>query len=477
VDVDKGAKAMTPADIASLVKEEHSYFKSGATLDVSFRREQLERLRGMIRSNQDRIQEAVYEDMRKPPFEMFASETAFLLAEVDYALKKLACWTSPAKVPGPLAFFGADCRVYPEPYGVALIVSPWNYPFMLLFAPLIGAMAAGNCCVLKPSEISPCSSHAIAELVSETFDPRYIAAVEGGMEVNTPLLEQEFDYIFFTGGTVVGQEIMKAAAEHLTPVTLELGGKSPCIVDEHVRLRYAARRIAFGKWLNAGQTCIAPDFLFVHRDIKPRLLEELKHAVRSFYGADPQRSRNYARIIDSRHFERLSGLLGEGNIVIGGESDASDLYIAPTVIDEPGWDARVMRDEIFGPILPVFAYRDLDEAIEVVNSRPKPLALYFFSLDKERQRRILRETSAGGVCINTTMLQESTQTLPFGGVGNSGMGAYHGKASFDTFSHYKGVLDQRLPLDMVLRPPYPDSKVFNRILQRLLINGRKCRPR
>jgi len=477
MDLDMEVKAMTPEDIAALVEEQRHYFKSGVTLDASFRRQQLERLRGMIRSNLDRIQEAVYEDLRKPPFEMFASEIAFLLAEVDYALKKLACWTSPAKVPAPLAFISAACRIYPEPFGVALIMSPWNYPFMLLFAPLIGAMAAGNCCVLKPSEVSSRSSHAIAELVRETFDPRYIAAVEGGMEVNLPLLEQEFDYIFFTGGTVVGREVMKAAAEHLTPVTLELGGKSPCIVDERARLRYAARRIAFGKWLNAGQTCIAPDYLLVHEDIKPRLLEELRHALRSFYGADPRRSRHYARIIDSRHFERLSGLLGEGEIVIGGERDASDLYIAPTVIDEPGWDSPVMREEIFGPVLPVLTYGDLDEAIKAVNSRPKPLALYFFSLDKERQQRILRETSAGGVCINTTMLQESTQTLPFGGVGNSGMGAYHGKASFDTFSHYKGVLDQRLPLDMVLRPPYPDSRIINRVLQRLLLGGRKCRTR
>jgi len=475
--MNKGAKALLPVEIADLVGEQRRYFQSGATREISFRREQLEKLRGMIRANQDRITKAAYDDLRKPPFEMFASEIAFLLAEVDFALKKLTCWTSPAKVPGPLAFIGAESRIYPEPYGVALIISPWNYPFMLLFAPLIGSIAAGNCSVLKPSEVSPHSSHTIAELVSETFDPRYIAAVEGGMEVNKPLLEQEFDYIFYTGSAVVGKEIMKAAAEHITPVTLELGGKSPCIVDEHPRLRYAARRIAFGKWLNAGQTCIAPDYLLVHQDVKPQFLEELKKAVHSFYGSDPQRSRHYARIIDKRHFERLSQLLGEGNIVAGGETDAEDLYIAPTIIDEPGWDAPVMREEIFGPIIPVFAYRDLDEAIEVVNSRPKPLALYFFSLGKGKQQKVLREISAGGVCINTTMLQESTQTLPFGGVGNSGMGGYHGKASFDTFTHYKGVLDQKLSLDMMLRPPYPDSKLLNRILQRLLLSGRKCRPR
>jgi aldehyde dehydrogenase (NAD+) len=469
--------ALSSEEITELIQEQRGYFRAGTTRDVSFRREQLERLREMVRQNRDRIMQAVVEDLRKPPFEMFASETAFLLAEVDFALKNLSCWTDPSRVKGPLLFLGAECRVHPEPYGVVLIISPWNYPFMLLFAPLIGAIAAGNCAILKPSEASPHSSHVIAELISETFDPRHIAVLEGGMEVNEPLLQQDFDYIFFTGSTSVGKKVLTAAAEHLTPVTLELGGKSPCIVDEFPRLRYASRRIAFGKWLNAGQTCIAPDYLLVHRDIKQRLLDELAKAVHSFYGPDPQHSRHYARIINGSHFARLSRLLEEGTIVLGGESDADDLYIAPTIIDEPGWEAPVMREEIFGPILPVISYRGLDEAIELVNAGPKPLALYFFSEDRRKQHKVLRETSAGGVCINTTMLQESMQTLPFGGVGNSGMGAYHGKASFNTFTHYKGVFDQRLPLDMVLRPPYPDSKLINGILQRLLLTGRKCRSR
>jgi len=475
VHINEGVNPVPAVDITGLVEQQRGFFVSGATREVSFRRAQLEKLREMIKANRDGITKAAFKDLHKPPFEMFASEIAFLLAETDFALKQIACWASPVKASSPPALLSAKSLIYPEPYGVALIISPWNYPFMLLFAPLIGSMAAGNCSVLKPSEVSPHSSHAIAKMVSETFDPRHITAVEGGMEVNDPLLRQRFDYIFFTGSTPVGKEIMKAAAENLTPVTLELGGKSPCIVDERVHLRYAARRIAFGKWLNAGQTCIAPDYVLAHRDIKPRLLQELQKAVRSFYGSDAQRSRHYARIIDIRHFDRLSGLMGEGSIVVGGARDAADLYIAPTVIDEPGWEAAVMREEIFGPILPVFAYRDLDEAIEIVNSRPKPLALYFFSLEKDLQRKVLREISAGGVCINTTMLQESTQTLPFGGVGNSGMGAYHGKKSFDTFTHFKPVLDQKLPLDMVLRPPYPDSKVLNGILQRLLLSGRKCR--
>ena len=468
---------MYPAEIARLVEKQRTYFASGVTRDVSFRRAQLEKFEGMIRANEDRIQRAVHDDLRKPPFEMYASEIAMLFAEADFALKGIDCWTRPVKVSNPPIYWSAESRIYPEPYGVTLIFAPWNYPFMLLLAPLVGAIAAGNCTVLKPSEISAHSSRVIAEMVAETFEPRYIAAVEGGMEVIRPLLEEKFDYLFFTGSPAVGKSIMKAAAKNLTPVTLELGGKSPCIVDERVRLRNAARRITFGKWLNAGQTCIAPDYLLVHEKIKPRLLEELEKSVRSFYGSDPKRSRHFARIINQRHYERLFRLLEGGKIVIGGDSDEDDLYIGPTVIDEPGWDTPLMQEEIFGPILPVLSYRDLDEAVAVVNSRPKPLALYFFSRDRARQERMLRETSAGGMCINTTMLQETTQTLPFGGVGNSGMGGYHGKATFDTFSHYKSVLDQRLPFDAAMRPPYPDSKAVNTVLRRLFLSSRKCRPR
>lgn len=465
-----------PEEIADLLREQRDYFAGGETRELPFRRESLERFRRMITGNQERIKRAAYDDLRKPPFEMFTSEIAFMLAEVDFALKQLDCWAGAREVPGPPIFLKSRNLIRPEPYGVVLIVAPWNYPFMLLLAPLVGAIAAGNCAVLKPSEISANSSRVIAEMISETYEPRHVAAVEGGMEVNLPLLRERFDYMFFTGGPSVGREIMRAAAENLTPLTLELGGKSPCIVDERVRLKYAARRIAFGKFLNAGQTCIAPDYLLVHRDIKPRLLDELGRAVRSFYGDDPRRSRSYARIISQRHFDRLSGLLEEGDIVIGGQVDAGDLYIAPTVIDGLDWESRAMQEEIFGPILPVLSYSELGEAIEAVNSRPKPLALYLFSLERDKQERVLRETSSGGVTINSTMLHESTQTLPFGGVGKSGFGAYHGKATFDTFTHYRSVLHQRLPLDFVLRPPYPRSELLNRALQRLLLSGRRCRP-
>jgi len=462
-------------DIKRLVEEQRAFFDSGATRSLSFRRGRLERLRDVIRANREEMARAAWEDLRKPPFETFASETAMLLAEIDYALKNLTCWASPARVPGPPIFPGAESLVVPEPYGVALIMAPWNYPFVLLLAPLVGAMAAGNCAVLKPSELSPRSSGLIARMLGEAFDPGYIAVVEGGMEVNEPLLRERFDYIFFTGGAAVGRLVMKAAAEHLTPVTLELGGKTPCIVESDARLRRAARRIAFGKWLNAGQTCIAPDYVLVQREAKERLLQEIGASIRSFYGRDPKRSRHYARIINARHFQRLTGLMEDGHVLMGGATDTSDLYIAPTVIDEPGWDTPVMTEEIFGPILPVLSYRDLDEAIARVNARPKPLALYFFSRDRDKQRRIIDETSSGGICINITLLHESTQTLPFGGVGESGMGAYHGRASFDTFTHRKAVFNQRLPLDAALRPPYAENRVLKAVMQRLLLSGRRCR--
>ncbi len=468
---------MSLPDISGLVKRQREFFASGATRDVDFRRAQLEKLKKLLKDYQGRISEAVAQDLRKHPFEAFFSESAFLLSEIDYALRHLDCWTRPQEVQSPRVFLGADSRIYPEPYGVALIIAPWNYPFNLLLTPLVGAMAAGNCAVLKPSEVSSHSSAVIASMIAGEFDPGYIAVVEGGMEVNEPLMREKFDYIFYTGGTVVGRAVMEAAARHLTPVTLELGGKSPCIVDRGVRMGYTARRIAFGKFLNAGQTCVAPDYLLVQREVKRPLLEAIRHAVRSFYGDDPGASRHYTHIINERHFERLERLMEEGEIVMGGERDRSNLYIAPTLIDEPPLDAPIMQEEIFGPVLPVIAYDRLEEALDLVNSRPKPLALYFFSPDRALQERVLRETSSGGVCINSTLLQESTPTLPFGGVGDSGMGGYHGKASFDTFTHFKSVLRQRLPLDDLIRPPYPDLPVLNRVIQRLLVQGRKCRRR
>jgi acyl-CoA reductase-like NAD-dependent aldehyde dehydrogenase len=341
---------------------------------------------------------------------------------------------------------------------------------------MVGSIAAGNCTVLKPSEISEHSSNLVGKMIADTFEPNYIAAVEGGIDVSKRLLEEEFDYIFYTGGTAVGKIVMSAAAKHLTPVTMELGGKNPCIIDSEIRVKYVAQRIVFGKFLNAGQICLAPDYLLVHSSIKSQFLEEIVRAIRKFYGSDPSSSRDYGRIINKQHFARLSSLLKEGNIVIGGDLNEDELYIAPTVIDNLSSDTKVMQEEVFGPILPVLSYDDLDEAISMVNSMPKPLALYFFSQDSTKQERIMRETSSGGITFNSLFMHGSTSTLPFGGVGDSGMGAYHGKASFDTYTHYKGVLYLRLPMDFWLHPPYPrflESELTKGLFQRLLrVRGR-----
>lgn len=466
---------MDQLDISGMLRAQREYFASGVTKDFSFRLEQLQKFRSMIKKYQEDIIEATRKDLHKPRYETFLSEIAQMFAEVDYAINNLKCWMTPRGVKTPPVFIGARAWIYPEPYGVSLIVSPWNYPFMLLLAPLVGSMAAGNCTVLKPSEVSENSSHLIADMIAATFDPGYIVAVEGGMEANQPLMEEAFDYILFTGSPAVGKAWMEAAVKHLTPVTLELGGKSPCIVDREVHLNIAAERIVWGKFLNAGQTCIAPDYLLVDEKIKPQLMERIKHYIRSFYGDDPSTSRNYTHIINERHFDRISRLLDDGHVAIGGDMKRSELYIGPTVIDELTWESPAMQEEIFGPILPVFTYRTLDEVISMVNAGPKPLALYFFSTSTSKQEKILRETSSGGVTINSTLLHISTQTLPYGGVGNSGMGAYHGEYSFDTFSHHKAVFHEKIPIDFIIRPPYPDFKILNRVVQRLLLLGRKCR--
>jgi acyl-CoA reductase-like NAD-dependent aldehyde dehydrogenase len=396
--------------------------------------------------------------MKKPQREAYASEIGMVLHEINYAIGNLKSWAKPRRVRTPRDHFLASSFIYAEPLGVILIIGPWNYPFQLVLSPLVGAIAAGNCSVLKPSEIASASSDVIASLIGHHFEPGFITVIQGGAETTQRLLAEKFDYIFFTGGTRVGKIVMEAAAKHLTPVTLELGGKSPCIVDRDVHIEYAARRITWGKFLNAGQTCVAPDYLLVDRSIKDELLERMKTCIREFYGDDPSRSPDYGRVISERHFDRLSQLLQGGKIIIGGDADAGDRYIAPTVIDHVSWNDEIMQEEIFGPILPVIEYGDLEEAISAINGRPKPLSLYFFSRNRGNQERVLRETSSGGVCINDTIIHLGTRTLPFGGVGESGMGSYHGKASFDTFSHQKSVLRRSFLFDTKLRyPPYRDK--------------------
>jgi aldehyde dehydrogenase (NAD+) len=343
---------------------------------------------------------------------------------------------------------------------VVLIIGPWNYPFSLMIEPLLGAIAAGNCAILKPSEIAPHTSAIVAELIHKTFESDYITVIQGGVETSQQILAEKFDHIFFTGGTKIGKIIMEAAAKHLTPVTLELGGKSPCIVEPDIDLKTAARRITWGKFINCGQTCIAPDYLLVDRTIKSELITELKQSIQEFYGTDPATSPDYPRIISDQHFQRLSSFLQDGNIMIGGQTNPENRYIAPTLIDNIALDSPIMQEEIFGPILPMVEYGDLTEAINLINSRPKPLALYLFSQDKAKQTRVLENTSSGGVCINDTVVHISVRDLPFGGVGDSGIGRYHGKTSFDIFSHKKSVLKKSFIFDLDWRyAPYTQGKL------------------
>lgn len=447
---------MDKLHILKLIENHRAFFSTGRTKDLSFRIEQLKILRKAISNHEAAIFEALKQDLNKPAFEAYGGDTAIVINEIDHTLKHLRSWAKPKKVKTPFAYYPSRSFILPEPYGVALIIGPWNFPFQLLFGPLVGAMAAGNCVLLKPPVAAPYSTRLIAAMIRDHFDPSYISVVEGGAETGQLLLEEKFDYIFFTGGPATGRLVMQAAARHLTPVTLELGGKNPCIVDADTQLDYTARRIVWGKFFNAGQSCVAVDYLLVDKRIKQPLLDLIARTINIFYGADPSQSPDYGRIVDNMHFDRLSRLLGQGMIIVGGRTDRAARYIAPTVIDGISGNEPIMEDEIFGPLLPVIEYGDLTEAIAMVNSRPKPLALYFFSRDKQKQELVLSETSSGGGCINDTMIHE-TARLPFGGVGESGIGKYHGKASFDTFSHVRSIVKSGFMFDVPLRyPPYKD---------------------
>lgn len=444
----------TQESIQTLIRQQRAFFRTGKTKDVDFRIERLQSLRQAVTDAQDAVMAALHADLRKPELETYATEIG-IVREIDYVLKHLKSWAKPRKVASPVDQFPAVAKVHPEPLGVVLVIGPWNYPFQLILSPLVGAIAAGNCAILKPSELAPATSQLVADLIRKTFDPGHVAVIEGGVEASQSLLAEKFDHIFFTGGTAIGKVVMKAAAEHLTPVTLELGGKSPCIVDRDVSIPETARRITWGKFINTGQTCIAPDYLLVDRQVKPALLEAIQAQIKEFYGDDPSQSPDYGRIISDKHFARLERLLQDGTIVVGGQVNAGDRYIAPTVIDGVSPGDPIMQEEIFGPILPVLEYDTLEEAIAFINDRPKPLALYVFSRNKDVQTQVLSDTSSGGACINDTIMQVGVSELPFGGVGDSGIGSYHGKASFDTFSHQKSVLYKSFWLDLKWRyAPY-----------------------
>ncbi|MFP4299889.1 MAG: aldehyde dehydrogenase [Spirulinaceae cyanobacterium] len=456
---------VTAPPIPALVQQQREFFNTGCTKPLEFRIAQLQKLKEAIVNYEDDIVKAVQADLGRPAFEAYFEMAA--ISEVSLALKKLKSWMKPQRVSTSIDQFPSCAWIQPEPLGVALIIGPWNYPFQLLISPLVGAIAAGNCAILKPSESAPHTSAVVAKLIRSVFEPHYVAVVEGDVEVSQKLLAEKYDHIFFTGGTAIGRIVMAAAAKHLTPVTLELGGKSPCIVDADIHVENSARRIVWGKFLNTGQTCIAPDYLLVNRKIKKPLMSAMKQYLQEFYGPDPSLSPDYGRIISPKHFERLAALLDSGEVVVGGHTNPDNRYIAPTILDKVSWDSPVMQEEIFGPILPVLEYDRLEDAIAAINDRPKPLALYLFSRSREIQQQVLASTSSGGVCINDTVMQVGIPKLPFGGVGESGMGRYHGKASFDTFSHFKSVLKKGLWFDLKWRyAPYtPDQlKQIKRIV-------------
>ncbi|MEL7475214.1 MAG: aldehyde dehydrogenase, partial [Cyanobacteria bacterium J06555_12] len=447
---------MTRPASPDVVARQRQFFSTGQTKSLEFRLEQLECLKQAIIDRQEDILAAAKADLGRPAFEAYFEIAT--LAEVNKALKDLTRWMRPEKVKLGIDQFPGSAWRQPEPLGVVLIIGPWNYPFQLMMSPLVGAIAAGNCAVLKPSEHAPHTSKVVADIVNAAFEPDYVAVFEGEVDTSQQLLKEKFDHIFFTGGTEVGRIIMQEAAKTLTPVTLELGGKSPCIVDADVKLDVAARRIAWGKFINAGQTCIAPDYILVDRRIQDAFIGQMRTTIAEFFGDNPEQSSDFGRIIHDRHFDRLVQFLSDAQVAIGGDSDRDRRYIAPTVLNNVSWDDAVMQEEIFGPILPVQVYDSLDEAISKINSRPKPLALYVFSSSSDVQERVLNSTSSGGACINDTVMHVGVDTLPFGGVGDSGIGAYHGKFTFDTFSHYKSVLKKGLWLDLKWRyAPYTEA--------------------
>ncbi|OHD69207.1 MAG: aldehyde dehydrogenase [Spirochaetes bacterium RBG_16_49_21] len=441
--------------LRSLLQKSREFFNSGKTRDIEFRLAQLKKLREAVSANKGQILKALGDDLKKPGFEAYTSEIGMLFQEIDYASAHLKQWTRHRTVGTPTALAPAKSRIVPEPYGMVLIIGPWNYPFQLTMAPLVGAIGAGNTAVVKPSELAPATSEVLAGIIGAAFDARYITVVQGGVDITHELLVEKFDYIFFTGGTEIGKIILQAASNHLTPVTLELGGKSPVIVDKDASLDMAAKKIVWGKFINAGQTCLAPDYLLVHHEVKSELLERIKRYIHEFYGDNPKQSKSYGRIVNERHFHRITRLLRSGAKIIGGRADLSQLYIEPTVIDEVTLNQPLMKEEIFGPILPVMTYRNLNDALSIVKSLPKPLALYIFSNNKKTVEQVTSGTSSGGVCVNDLVVQIGNYYLPYGGVGASGMGAYHGKASFDTFSHYKSIMIRSRFIDIPRRyPPY-----------------------
>jgi aldehyde dehydrogenase (NAD+) len=441
--------------VEELCKRQRSFFESGLTKDLEFRKECLQKLKKGIIAHEADIMKALKEDLNKSPFETYATEIGMVLEEINFMRKNMKKLLNVKQVRTPITQFPASSRIYQEPFGTVLIMSPWNYPFQLAMVPLVGAIACGNCVIIKPSNYSPATSNIINQIISKIFQNNHVAVIEGGRTVNQSLLDHKFDLIFFTGSIEVGKIVMEKAAKHLTPVVLELGGKSPCIVDKTADIKMAGKRIAWGKCLNSGQTCVAPDYLLVHKEVKEQLCKEIMRNVQKMYTEFPENNSEFPKIINRKHFERLNSLIETGRVIYGGRSNEATNQIAFTLLDGVAWEDEIMKEEIFGPILPIIEYENLDEIIQRINQRPKPLALYLFTRSREVEHKILGRISFGGGCVNDTIVHLATSYMAFGGVGESGMGAYHGKESIRTFSHSKSVLKKSNLIDIPIRyAPY-----------------------
>ena len=455
---------MTDLEIAALLQKQRAFYQSGATVSTAFRIAQLKKLYAVVQKYQTEINDALHCDLGKSHYEGFMCESGLVLTEISYMIKHTRKFAKRKTVLTPIAQFHSHSYKQPVPYGNTLIMSPWNYPFLLTLDPLADAIAAGNTVIVKPSAYSPATSNIVEKIIKECFSPEYIAVVTGGRAENTALLDQKFDFVFFTGSQAVGKEVLRHTAEHLTPAVLELGGKSPCIVDSSANIRLSAKRIVFGKYLNCGQTCVAPDYILCEGSVKDEFVKAVSAEIKKQYGDDPLSNKDYGKIINEKHFSRLCGLIDEKKVIVGGNTNASTCQIAPTVMDNVTYDDAVMGEEIFGPIMPIIAFDDFDSVVDELKTKDNPLALYLFSNNKKHIKRVTSELSYGGGCINDVVIHLATSEMGFGGVGESGMGSYHGKDGFDAFSHYKSIVDKKTWLDLPMRYQPFKSKFYEKLL-------------
>ena len=456
---------MTSSEILALLESQREYYAKGETLPVKFRKEQLKKLYSAVKKHENEINDALKSDLGKSKYEGFMCEIGLALSEISYMIKHIEKFAKPKKVRTPLSQFHSKSFTVSVPRGNTLIMSPWNYPFLLTISPLSNSIAAGNTAVVKPSAYSPKASAIIEKIIKECFEPEYVAAVTGGREENSALLDQKFDFIFFTGSQSVGKEVLRRSAEHLTPTVLELGGKSPCIVDKSANIGLSARRIVFGKFLNCGQTCVAPDYVLCEKSVKDSFIEAVRLEIEKQYGEFPLLNENYGKIINEKHFSRICRLIDKEKVVIGGEANPETCQISPTVIDNVDYNDSVMREEIFGPIMPIITFEDFDSVINELKKKEKPLALYLFSNNKKHKARVLTELSYGGGCINDVVIHLATSEMGFGGVGESGMGSYHGKVGFDAFSHKKSIVDKKCWIDLPMRYSPYENKFYEKLLR------------